>query len=745
MKLRNNQKIGINSTLWTLSGVALVACGGGGGGGSSSGSIGAGGSVRGGPAITLNGELIRGTPDQDSGPSIDGTARNDFIVSYAGDNDIDARGGDDLVYASGEVDGGPGQDIIFGTRGGNDRLNGGTGNDLLFGEGGEDTIRGGAGDDYVVSGAFASIDDIVDFERDVPLDGTIERTPVNERIELDDDTPDSDSVPSFFSSTALLDEDSVIMQGTSVVYGDAGDDVVLSYTRASRENPNRVFGDGDTPAADDGDDIILAVSNSEITGGRGDDIFYLDVDLNNELFRVLDFGNGDDQFLIIADQPLPSLQDVMNFYDRFDVTLFADSDTISTRIEIRDTTLAGLTFSGTVELIGFIDNLERDDFLVMTEAEAIQLIADTGAGPDVVNAAGLIIDDISVRKTARPAFILNGDVISGVDGDGTARNDFIHAYEGNNDIDARDGDDLVFASGEVDGGPGQDVIFGTLGDGDLNGGTGNDLLGGEGGDDTIRGGAGDDYVVSGAFASDEFADLRHDAGSLGGISSLRISLDDSLELEPPPVSDEDRVITLGTSMLYGDAGDDVVLSYTRASQDNPNRIFGDGDTPAADDGDDIILATSNSEITGGGGDDIFYLEADQNNDLFRILDFGNGEDQFLIIADRPLPSLQDVMNFYDSFDVFPVTAPVEFDETAPFEPFDPHRESDIIGTRLEISGTTLAGVPLSVTVELIGFTRGLERDDFLVMTEAEAIQLIADTDAGPDVLNAVGPIITDII
>ena len=64
-------------------------------------------------------------------------------------------------------------------------------------------------------------------------------------------------------------------------------------------------------------------------------------------------------------------------------------------------------------------------------------------------------------------------------------------------------------------------------------------------------------------------------------------------------------------------------------------------------------------------------------------------------------TLQDVMNFYDSFDVFPVTAPVEFDETAPFEPFDPHRESDIIGTRLEISGTTLAGVPLSVTVELI--------------------------------------------
>ena len=378
MKLRNNQKIGINSTLWTLSGMALVACGGGGGGG---GSISAGGRESARPAITLNGEVIVGTFSSDSGPRIDGTARNDLIVDYEGNNDIDARGGDDLVFASGEVDGGGGQDVILGTPG-NDRLNGGTGKDALVGEGGDDIVRGGAGDDYVLSGAFNS-DILADLRRDAPLGNTIERMPVNERIELDD--------------PPVSTEDTVITQGISVVYGDAGDDVVLSYTRASRDNPNRIFGDGATTAADDGDDIILAVSNSEITGGGGDDIFYLEVDQNNDLFRIFDFGNGDDQFLIIADLPLPSLQDVMNFYDSFVVTQF-DNDSNgtddSTRVEIRGTTLEGVTVSGTVELIDFTRGLERDDFLVMTEAEAIQLIADTDAGPDVINDLGQVITDI---------------------------------------------------------------------------------------------------------------------------------------------------------------------------------------------------------------------------------------------------------------------------------------------------------------------------------------------------------------
>ena len=375
MKLRNNQKIGINSTLWTLSGMALVACGGGGGGG---GSIGAGGRQSARPAITLNGEAILGTPSSDSGPRIDGTARNDFILDYDGNNDIDARGGDDLVLASGRVNGDGGQDIIFGTLG-DDRLNGGTGKDLLGGEGGDDTIRGGAGDDYVVSGSFAS-SELADIRREAPLGSTIERMPVNERIELED--------------APVSDEELVITQGRSVVYGDAGDDVVLSYTRASQDNPNRIFGDGDTPAADDGDDIILATSNSEITGGGGDDIFYLFVDQNNDLSKVLDFGNGEDQFVIISDQPLPSLQDVINLFDRFDVTQF-DNDSNgtddSTRIEIIGATNNGGTFSSTVELIGFTGGLERDYFLVMTEAEAIQLIADADAGPDVL---GPIISDI---------------------------------------------------------------------------------------------------------------------------------------------------------------------------------------------------------------------------------------------------------------------------------------------------------------------------------------------------------------
>ncbi len=74
--------------------------------------------------------------------------------------------GDDVlqgnVAAADVIDGGPGNDFIFGY-GGNDRLTGGDGADLLVGDGrsdgyethGNDTLDGGAGDDVLIGGAGA--------------------------------------------------------------------------------------------------------------------------------------------------------------------------------------------------------------------------------------------------------------------------------------------------------------------------------------------------------------------------------------------------------------------------------------------------------------------------------------------------------------------------------------------------------------------------------------------------------------
>ncbi|MDF3933531.1 calcium-binding protein, partial [Pseudomonas citronellolis] len=68
-----------------------------------------------------------------------------YIVAHAQDLNVagDTRGGNDTL------EGGKGDDLLFG-QGGNDTLLGGDGNDILFGGMGNDTLTGGAGADQFV-------------------------------------------------------------------------------------------------------------------------------------------------------------------------------------------------------------------------------------------------------------------------------------------------------------------------------------------------------------------------------------------------------------------------------------------------------------------------------------------------------------------------------------------------------------------------------------------------------------------
>ncbi|HYI18670.1 MAG TPA: calcium-binding protein [Solirubrobacteraceae bacterium] len=73
-----------------------------------------------------------------------GTAAGETICGLLGDDEIDARDGDDTVYGDGcGVRRGPG---------GRDILKGGAGDDALFGAGGRDRLAGGAGKDRLVGG-----------------------------------------------------------------------------------------------------------------------------------------------------------------------------------------------------------------------------------------------------------------------------------------------------------------------------------------------------------------------------------------------------------------------------------------------------------------------------------------------------------------------------------------------------------------------------------------------------------------
>ena len=104
------------------------------------------------------------------------TGKYDDDVIYGGDgeDDIDdiwgvntvyAEDGDDTVYASGEIHGGDGNDILNGSNGddtifgdaGDDSLYGSWGNDALNGGTGQDTLTGGPGSDTLVGGADTDV------------------------------------------------------------------------------------------------------------------------------------------------------------------------------------------------------------------------------------------------------------------------------------------------------------------------------------------------------------------------------------------------------------------------------------------------------------------------------------------------------------------------------------------------------------------------------------------------------------
>lgn len=140
------------------------------------------------------------------------------------------------------------------------------------------------------------------------------------------------------------------------------------------------------------------------------------------------------------------------------------------------------------------------------------------------------------------------------------------------------------------------------GDDTVNGGAGNDRLWGQAGHDILRGGRGDDQLFGDAGKDRLEAD--HGSDSLrGGDGADRLISgtqgnyyygdSDTLHGE----AGNDRIIHFGAAAdIYGGAGHDTIIA-TEADV----RVFGDG-------GADVIeIRASTAEVTGGAGDDIIRL------------------------------------------------------------------------------------------------------------------------------------------
>ncbi|MCB9990735.1 MAG: type I secretion C-terminal target domain-containing protein [Rhodospirillales bacterium] len=184
-------------------------------------------------------ETIHGTNDQDT---IDAGGGNDRVYAYDEDDAINGGAGNDVLYGQDGNDiilGGTGDDRIFGNDG-DDLLFGGDDNDTLLGEDGNDVLNGGAGNDILIGAAG---NDILYGE-----DG-------------------DDRLLGVSGNNTLFGDD-----GNDTIVGGNGDD--LMYGGNDNDTVNGGAGN-DTMYGEDGDDFMSGGNGDDtIDGGDGNDLVY---------------------------------------------------------------------------------------------------------------------------------------------------------------------------------------------------------------------------------------------------------------------------------------------------------------------------------------------------------------------------------------------------------------------------------------------------------------------------------------
>ncbi|MCV2892112.1 Hint domain-containing protein [Lentibacter sp. XHP0401] len=507
----------------------------------------------------------------DTGPDgiVSGTPGDDLIdVTYTGDPDgdmIDANDqiipgedvNDDIVQAGDGDDtvyAGDGDDEVYGGTG-DDNISGETGNDEIFGEDGNDIINGGDGNDTIDGG-----------------DGrdTVDGGNGNDVIDTSGPDPliDAEIWPG-------LPVDADPENDRDFVEGGAGDDSI------------RTGDDRDTIFAGTGDDTIAAgIDDDEVYGGAGNDSI---VDIQGSDY--IEGGDGDDTIEAgtntfsdyVGDDPnlpiagYPDILSDPNTTDGLDTVYGgAGNDLISTGDD------ADLIFGG----IGndTIDAGIDDDTVYGGDGED-SILGHHGSdsifgegGDDFINAGGSTYGGNEVDAT---------DPVPEND------RDFVDGGDGNDTIFGEDDDDtLLGGTGDdyVDAGIDDDLVYGDAGNDTLIGGQGNDTVFGGTGDDSIIGNDGNDVVDGGT--GDDFIDTS-------GSNPILDATD------PTPNDDRDNVV--------GGAGNDTIITGD------------DDDTIDGGEGNDLIDAGIDDDLVNGGeGDDT--IDGGEGHDT---IDGGLGNDSII--------------------------------------------------------------------------------------------------------------------
>lgn len=509
-------------------------------------------------------------------------------------NTPDQAGADVLFGGAGNdvLDGNGNNDTLIGGFG-DDGLNGGTGDDQLFGEEGSDILSGGAGNDYLVGG----------FGNDV-LNG-------NSGDDTLSDGAGFDTLNGGSGIDTLTYADSRARIQADLATGISGNDLLFNIENIiGSVQEDRLLGDGNGNAltGNDGDDTLA---------GRGGD-------------DLLNGGEGADRLIGGGGSDTASYENAVT-----GVRADLDNSAINTG------EAAGDTFSAIENLTGsgLADNLRGtsgdnvlsggagDDVLFARGGDDL---LDGGAGGDRLvgssgsDTAGYESATAAVRADLENAAINLGDAL----GD---------TFEGIENLLGSDFDDNLRADGNantVEGGAGNDRLFGRDGDDLLTGGLGADVINGGGGIDTATydqslagvtvnlttntnsGGeaAGDQLLAVENLVGSLFGDVLSGDAADNFIAGL--DGDDTLR-------GDDGVDTLdggaGNDLLIGNSGNDILIGG-----DGDDRIRGNtgSDTASGGAGNDRLDGASEADLLmGGDGND--FIEGEGGND--RVFGDGDGD------------------------------------------------------------------------------------------------------------------------
>lgn len=510
--------------------------------------------------------------------------------------------------------------ILHGARHGDDLVSGGAGDDVINGNGGDDVLLGGTGNDVLDGDFRVIIADDADYHGNDYLDGGSGNDTLagngGADILIGDDGDDAlfgdlEGLPAEYHGADVLyggdgDDQLVGQGGDDLLHGGDGDDILHGDSLdedSAGSAPTEVYA---------GDDQLFGGAGSdELSGGLGDD--------------VLAGGDGDDA--LWGDEGRDTLSggkgaDYLDGGAGDDTYRFAPGDGVPVAGQIDAIADAGWQHNR----IEFVHGVGPDDLVVTPVGDNGDVLLRYGANDLVYIAGGLTgaIAEFSFGDGIAVSYeVLISTLIPEAHHlDGGAGNDLVFGGGGNEIVDGGAGDDRLY------GGSGIDTLSGGDGDDVLLGGNDADRLHGGGGHDEYRllTGHGDDVITdTEGFSLISLPDMA--SGSVG----FSVSGDNLL------MTTDSGTVTLSSGLVgqvrFAD-GRLLALSEALDGVQTLGEVLQqtvDGGVVSGTAGaDDFRVSGDHVTMRGGLGDDVYRLGDDLRN---AVIEDADGRNVLLIDGD----------------------------------------------------------------------------------------------------------------